>query len=47
MVKSVYEICPSLTNELRKLDRTDSEILEEFIKKYATILPDTHQVSVS
>lgn len=42
--KQIKDGNTSLTNELRQLDRTDSEVLEDFIKKYSTILPDTHQV---
>jgi hypothetical protein len=45
--KQIKDGNTSLTEELRKLDRTDSEVLEEFLKKYATILPDTHQVTSS
>ncbi len=45
--KQIKDGNASLTDELRKLDRTDSEVLEDFLKKYATVLPDTHQVSIS
>merc|ERR1712223_476205 len=34
-----------LTNELKSIEKTDIANLDNFLKKYATIIPDTHQLS--
>ena len=34
-----------LTSELKSLDRTRPAHLEDFLQKYATILPDTNQLA--
>jgi len=43
--KQIQDGHDRLTNELKNTDRSDITSLEDYLKKYATVLPDTHQLS--
>ena len=43
--KQVKDGVERLTTELKTIDRSKCENLDEFLQKYATVLPETHQLS--
>ncbi|QQP37361.1 Putative LOC101463002, partial [Caligus rogercresseyi] len=42
----VKEGIDQIMEELKATDRTNPETLEDFLKKYATLLPETNQLTV-